>query len=254
MRIQLFDYTVDLLESILWQYNEATNLVSLLNQKQDWYNINQTAFWQNWFNQVFNLPGDHLNLFGTAVWSIILGEPLLVPIFPESPNKPIWGFNNYNPSFPTLENSYVNFSFGNFSTHGESGLVELTVEEQQFLLRLRYFDLTTRGDITDINYFLAYLCATSNIGYNGTIYALDGFNMTMTYVFTEKLPADLLTALQGPPNQGLDILPRPATVGERLVINTGGNTFGFNKYDPAFPKLENTYVNFNNGNFFTGVY
>ena len=76
--IQLFDFSVDLLRAILWQYNDATRLQSLLQQKQDWYNEQQTEFWSSWYRDVFNL--DTANDFGLAVWSIILEVPLTIGV------------------------------------------------------------------------------------------------------------------------------------------------------------------------------
>jgi hypothetical protein len=245
MNIELFDFSVNVLESIIWQYENAPNIVSLITQKQTWYNTNQTQFWTNWYNNVFNLAGDQMNLFGIAIWSIILDVPLYVPITPEPNNKPIFGFNEIVGSWPTLLNSYLNFGNSNFSTRGQS--IILSLEEQRFLLRLKYFDLTTRGDIKDINSFLAYLVSTSTINYTGTIYALDGFNMTMTYVFTKEFPYQLLRALQE-----LDILPRPAGVGIRYYINYG-KSWGFNQIVGSLPNLENSNLNFGNGNFATGL-
>ena len=111
LNIQQFDYTVNLLQAILWQYDEATNLLSLINQKQAWYNQYQTEFWDDWQNYVFYLANPDLTtntekqdlaLFGLAVWSIILNVPLYVPLVIESGTKPIWGFNAYDPSYPDL--------------------------------------------------------------------------------------------------------------------------------------------------------
>ena len=94
MNIQEFDYNVDILAVILWQYNEANNLLSLLNDKQGWYASYQTEFWQNWYSNIFNLAANNPNmsLFGLAVWSIILDTPLFVPIVPVMDTN-IWGFN-----------------------------------------------------------------------------------------------------------------------------------------------------------------
>jgi hypothetical protein len=250
MKIQEFDYSVNILESILWQYNEAENLLGLLNQKQEWLNIYQTEFWQNWFNDVFALAYANITLFGCAVWAIILGVPLRVPIHEDNLNRPVWGFNAFDPSFPDLENTYSNFFYSNFA-NAHNGSYALTLAEQIFLLRLRYFQLTTRGDIIDINYFMDYLCRTSpGLDYSGTIYCLETYRMHMVYIFTDIFPANLLQAIR---YEGLDLLPRPATVGEKIFMNPGAITWGFNAYDPVFPKLENTNVNFNNGNFFNGV-
>ncbi len=38
--IQNFDYSVNLLQALLWQYNEAKNLQGILEAKQTWYDIN----------------------------------------------------------------------------------------------------------------------------------------------------------------------------------------------------------------------
>lgn len=237
MNIQQFNYVVNLLQAVLWQYDEAKNLLSLINQKQEWYNINQTKFWQDWYINVFNLLT--ANEFGLSVWSYILFVPLFLENIPESDDAPIWGFNKII-SYPTLENTYLNFENGNFSSKGT--IIYLTVEEQRFLLRLRYFQLSNRGSIYYINQFLNYLCFTSNIGYSGTIYALDGLNMTMTYVFTTgDFPKNLFNAITS-----LDILPRPTGVGIKIHINYGFQ-FGFNAFINGI--LENTNKNFLNGNF-----
>lgn len=239
MRIQAFDYSVNLLQSVLWQYNEATNLLSLINQKQAWYYLNQTTFWENWFDDVFSL--DTANSFGLAVWSYILNVPLYLQAEPEPADTPVWGFNN-NSAYPILENTYLNFGNANFSSRDNT--IYLTEEEQRFLLRLRYFQLITRGDVTDINSFLNYLINTSDIGYTGTLYVLDGLNMTITYVFTgTNFPPNLLQAILL-----LDTLPRPAGVGLKIHVNYG-KQFGFNAFAPSYPNYENTNQNFGNGNF-----
>ena len=238
MRIQEFDYTVDLLQAILWQYNDAVNLQSLLVQKQAWYTINQSQFWTDWYNNVFNLLT--ANLFGLTIWSIILDVPLYVPLQPEPDDKPIFGFNEVI-SFPSYENSYVNFSFGNFSNRDQ--ITILTEDEQRFVLRLRYFQLITRGAIPEINSFLSYLLATSGPEFTGQIWVLDGFDMTMTYVFNFTLSNALIQILID-----FDLLPRPAGVGLKYITLTD-TIFGFNEV-VSFPIDENSNQNFFNSNFF----
>ena len=245
MKIQEFDYSVDILQSILWQYNEAVNLISLLSQKQAWYTVNQSNFWDNWFNDVFNLQT--ANFFGLSVWSYILDLPLLVPLNPEPNTKPIWGFNAYAPSFPTLLNSYFNFGNGNFSTKGQA--VILTLAEQRFILRLRYYQLISNGatytnpnevalnpqTIPSINKFLNYLLSTSDIDPIGNITVLDGLDMTMTYVFDFDVSDELRFVLTH-----FDLLPRPAAVGIKYIV-LSETVFGFGIFNQ----------NFGNGNFIT---
>ena len=194
--IQGFDYSVNLLQSIIWQYSNAPNFTGLISAKQSWYDKNQSQFWKDWYNNVFNLLT--ANTFGLSVWSYILQVPTYVLETPEPDDKPLWGFND-NSAYPILENTYLNFGNGNFSTRGQELI--LTNEQQRFLLRLRFFQLFTTGNVeisnpfiesdpaapvSGINNFLQYLIGTSDIDYDGTIYALDGLDMSMTYVFTTE--------------------------------------------------------------------
>lgn len=213
MKIQKFNnFEADLRLSLLWQYNKATNLQSLIDQKQTWYDEYFSKFWQDWLNDVFDLRT--ANLFGTAVWSIILNVPFFIPTENRPLDAPTWGYNQYDPDFPDLINSYLNFNVSNFS---DLEGFTLTLQEQRWLLRLRYFQLTTLTNIasigTDIIYsindFLDYLCSDNDIGYDGTIYILDNLDMTVTYNFTDpNFPVPLFIILQT-----LDIFPRPAGVG-----------------------------------------
>ena len=72
--IERFDFSVNVLRSLLWQYNNAPNIQALLQDKQTFYNQAQEQFWQDWLTNVFNL--ETANEFGLAVWSIILDLPL----------------------------------------------------------------------------------------------------------------------------------------------------------------------------------
>lgn len=214
MNIQKFDYSVDLLQAILWQYNDAETLQSLLQTKQDWYTQNQQEFWTDWYNDVFNMAT--ANDFGLAVWSIILGMPLFISPHPDVPSKPRWGFGTNNK----------NFERGNFSNANTD--IFLPIEDKRILLRLRYFQLTTRGAVLEINAFLAYLFGP------GMMHVIDDLDMTMTYVINVPLDQTLLQALQK-----YDVLPRPAGVGLRIVDVTHP-TWGFEQFNQ----------NFENGNFF----
>jgi hypothetical protein len=229
MNIQQFNYQVDILQAILWQYSDATRLVSLLDQKQSWYDENHSFFWVEWHDNVFNLAT--ANLFGLSVWSYILQLPLYVPSEPFDPTKPYWGFGAYNQ----------NFHNANFAPYG--GGAELTIEEQRFVLRLRYFQLVSRGAIASqaqgsnpgsligTNEMLNYLVPQTYP--DGRIWVLDGLNMSITYVFNFTVPPDIRDILVEQ-----DLLPRPAGVGIKYV-NISEPTFGFGPYNQ----------NFSNGNF-----
>ena len=215
MKIQEFDYLIDILEFLLWQYNSATSLTSLLNSKQSWYDTNVTGFLNEWYNDVFNL--DTADDFGLAVWAIILNFPLLGEVNPDEPGKPIFGFDDFNQ----------NFDNGNFSNINQQ--IGFTTEEKRLLLKLRYFTFTTRCDVFDVNRFLAYVFQSY-----GTVYMLDFQDMRIMYVFTYTVPDYLLNVMQQ-----YDLLPRPAGV-ERKILLTTQAVFGFGESNQ----------NFDNGNFY----
>lgn len=215
MEIQEFDFSVDLLRAILWQYDSAPNLKGLLEDKQAWFDANHTQFWDDWYRDVFDLRT--ANDFGLSVWAIILEIPLYVESTPDGPDKPIWGFGQYRK----------NFERGNFTS--SNGSIGLTTEQKRLVLRLRYFQLTSRGAIPEINRFMAELFAAET----GAAYALDGLDMSMVYVFTFAPSAQLRFILDS-----YDLLPRPAGVGVSYTI-LSAPAFGFGPY----------HLNFERGNF-----
>lgn len=213
--IQEFDYSVDLLKAILWQYNDAERMQKLLELKQEWYDKNQSRFWSNWYHDVFNL--DTANDFGLSVWAIILNIPLSVNEGIDPPGKPIWGFGQY----------HKNFDNGNFARNGKS--IGLTTEQKRLILKLRYYQLVSRGTVPEINHFLRMLFANE-----GNVYVLDSLDMTFAiYIFTFNPSSQIKLILEK-----FDLLPRPAGVGVKYLIVTK-KTWGFGQY----------HNNFDNGNF-----
>lgn len=216
--IELFDFSVNLLRAILWQYNQAEHLQTLLQEKSDWYTQNQLDFWFNWYYDVFNLPT--ANNFGCSVWSIILGLPLFVNVQPSPIDKPTFGFD---------ASYYKNFNRGNFSTR-TGGTAGLSLEMRRLALRLRYFQLVTSGTVPEINRFMKYLFSPY-----GPVYLVDNHNMTQLYIFGFTIPAQMRLLFDN-----FDILPRPAGVGS-TYRSTTTKFFGFG---PSWNR-----TNFNRGNF-----
>jgi hypothetical protein len=212
--VQLFDFSVNLMRSIVWQYENATNLKSLIQQKNDWYDVNQNQFWNNWYRDVFNLQT--ANEFGLQVWSIILDFPLFI----SKPNVGIfnaWGFG---------ENRF-NFGNGNFY-NANGNTVVLPLETNRLALKLRYFQLVTSGCVPEINRFLKYVFADY-----GLVYLDDNGGMTQTYKFTFPITWDLKFLFDN-----FDLLPRPAGV-KSDYQDTTLNYWGFGQ----------NRLNFDNGNF-----
>lgn len=210
-RVQQFSFSVDLLRAILWQYNDAARLQTLLTRKSEWYAEKHEAYWIDWTRDVFDLTT--ANEFGLSVWGIILNTPLSYGI-PSSGARPVWGFGEFNQ----------NFNNGNFGRDA-SGLAGLTFDQKRLVLRLRYFQLISDGTVPHINFVLREV-----FGYG---YVLDPENMTATYVFPTALPSAVMAVLEE-----FDLLPRPAGVDITILIDPT-NVFGFDPY----------YQNFNNGGF-----
>lgn len=214
---QAFDYSVDLLRCIPWQYDSADQLISYIQSKQDWYDENHSQFWTGWFNNVFNLKT--ANDFGLAVWSIILDMPLYEPVSASDSGYPAFGFE-----------FGMNFDNGNFATQDTSAN-NLTTEQKRILLRLRYYQLITDATIPSCNAII------NDVFGEGVAYCLDGYDMTIRYVFTSSIDALLISTLVD-----MDLLPRAAGV-KVITYDASLKTFGFADYG----------YNFDNGNF-VGAY
>lgn len=202
---------------LLWQHGAAPRLSSLILSKQAWYQKNCDQFWQDWFDNVFNLAT--ADEFGLQVWGIILGIPIGVASGAPQPIvvKP-WGFGANNE----------NFGNGNFLPNAGtgSGGVLLSLVEARLLLRLRYFYLTCRPCPVQVNEWFS-----ANAPF---ISVQDSFDMgPLRYDFAQQMsPQFIALATLG------GILPQPSGVGIEISV-FGRKVFGFGPDNQ----------NFTNGNF-----
>lgn len=229
-RVQSFNPQLNVLRALLWAHNDAENLQALLQAKQDWYTENFVEFFDDWVREVFDLRT--ANDFGLSVWAVILDLPLFGESGVSPDDYPAFGFDTGEDpvtspimGFADEDNDPPTFG-GNFAIDAQGGF-GISTEDKRLLLRLRYFQLITRGAIPEINRFLLHLFGPNEI------YALDGLDMTMTYVIAGPRAASVLTLLQL-----FDILPRPAGV-ELNYVNQSVDAFGFDEYN----------LNFDNGSF-----
>lgn len=228
-----FDFSVNVLASLLWQHNNAPMLTSLARAKHDWVDQANTQFWNDWFRDVFDLRT--ANEFGCRVWAAILGSQLFMNIGPGDRLSPTFGFGSENPDGSVgFDNGNVNYDRGNF-TNLESSIIGLTVQQQRILLRLRYFQLIGRCTVPEINRILADVFADE-----GSAYVLDSNDMQfMVYMFLFNPSSQLAFLLEN-----FDLLPRPATVGVRYnVVNRPVWGYGPEGLDV------NTNLNYDRGNY-----
>ena len=80
MKIKQTVYEIDSAQALLWQYNQAARLESLVLQKQLWIDANVSGALDDWQKFVFDLETADAN--GLYVWSIILNLPLYSTLAP----------------------------------------------------------------------------------------------------------------------------------------------------------------------------
>lgn len=74
----IFEYDPELIKNILWQYEHATALKSLISQKSDWYDVNLQQFWKKILKDFLNIKT--ANDWGLNLWGKILSVPRVYPI------------------------------------------------------------------------------------------------------------------------------------------------------------------------------
>lgn len=214
-RIQAIECSVDAMKALLWQYDNAQGLKTLIALKQRWYEESLCEFWSNWVRDVFD-PRT-ANDFGLGIWARILDISLGVDV-PSSREKEAFGFGE----------AHSNFGNGNFA-RAEAGQLSLTTEQKRMVIRLRYFQLTSRGTVPEINAFLKELFGTS-----GKVFVADPLDMTIAVYFFSFEPGSELALIL----EKYDLLPRPATVGAEYVVQVKPS-WGFGTH----------HLNFMQGNF-----
>lgn len=68
-----YNPSIDFSKHIFWQYNNAPAFNQLIQSKQNWYDINQTQFWNDWVKNVLNIKT--ANDYGLSVWGALLKIP-----------------------------------------------------------------------------------------------------------------------------------------------------------------------------------
>lgn len=212
--VQVFNPNIDIFKAVLWQYEEAENIVELTQARQSWLRENHGNFWTSWCRDVFNIST--ANDFGLAVWARILDVNLGVTNESQDGKVP-FGFGAFNENFN-------NSNFGQVAGSTQT----LSTEQKRLVIRLRYFQLTSRGSVTEINEFLNLVFGEQQA------WVLDPQDMSYAiYVFGFQPDSSLRFILEK-----YDLLPRPSTIGVQWLV-ASRPVFGFGIYNK----------NFNNGTF-----
>lgn len=196
--VKEFDYSIDAMRPLQWKESAAEKLEAIMQNKQDWLDINHTKFWEDYEVDIFNLKT--ANDFGLAVWAIILDFPVFL-----NPGSTIftnnWGFGSFRR----------NFDGGNFNTNftASEESQALSTEQMRLALRLWYYRLHMDGSITQTNAILKDL-----FGHLGPAYVQDNLDMTIVFVFDFALSAEFLTVVEND-----DIMPIPPGVNASVQVN-----------------------------------
>ncbi len=187
------DLNVNLLRSILWQYENADKLKALVTGQQEWINENHTKFWSDWIRDVFNLKT--ANAFGLAVWVRILNVPLTIER--EENLDDVFGFGV----------EHENFNNGGFGTLA-GATDNVSVEQARKIMLARYLTLTYAPTVPNINMILEALFG------EGEAYVIDSLDMRCEYMFSSEpdyKTRDLIKNVDF-------LLPRPSAVGVDFAI------------------------------------
>lgn len=213
---QELDFNVNLLRSILWQYENADKLKALVLGQQEWINENHTEFWNNWIRDVFNLKT--ANAFGLAVWARILNVSLTIDR--EQNIDDVFGFG--------IE--HENFNNGGFGV-AAGAIDNVSVEQARKILLARYFTLTYAPTAPNINMILEVIFG------EGAVYVVDSLDMRYEYRFNSDPDYGTRELIKN-----VDFLPRPAAVSASYTtIPVAGSGFGFG--------FGENNLNFENGGF-----
>lgn len=186
------DLNVNLLRSVLWQYENADGLKSLVTGQQEWINIAHTQAWNDWVKNIFNLKT--ANAFGLAVWARILDVSLTIER--EGSVDDVFGFG--------IE--HENFENGGFGI--AAGATEnIGIEPARSMLLARWFTLTYAPTVPNINMILEVLFGV------GEVYLADNLDMTMKYVFINEPNYRTRDILKNE-----NFLPRPSGVAATFEI------------------------------------
>lgn len=121
--LDVFEFDTSLLPNIIWQYENAENLKSLITQKNTWYQENLNTYWKtvvddflnietatDWglnlwgkilkVNRIYNVNGELITLSTDLYRQLILGKLSLI---------------RSNGTVPEI-NKYLNFIFKNYVT------------------------------------------------------------------------------------------------------------------------------------------
>lgn len=190
----------DIKKVVLWQYDNAYRLLTLLHVMKSYYDVSVKLFWDAWINDVLNV--DTCTDFGAAVWGLILGirRPNVID-----------------------------------SSSGQPIIRTISLKMYRRLLKGTFLLCKQNCDSSDIS---EYLMELFSVDINGSKYCgvkvKDNLDMSITFEKSDYF--DAMDLDQQLVFEQLFSLILPFPLGIRYNYLIGGAIFGFYKNTPPPPK------------------
>lgn len=153
--LDIFNNTIPLMDNILWQYDNAPNLKSLINSKQNWYNTNTTEFFQGIIDNFLNI--NSANDWGLTLWGIILQVPR------------------------------------NYILNGQEITLSKELYKRLILGKLQL--IYSNGTVPEIMSYCNFVFSNRIMSDEPAVYVTDNLDMTITYTFTFSPSAEELALI-----------------------------------------------------------
>lgn len=194
----------DLKKTILWQYDNAYNLIRLFMALNDYYTAAVDRFWTAWRDDVLGI--DTCNDFGAAMWGAIIGakRPIIY-----GPNE-----NNAMVNRPVDLSTYRN------------------------IIKATFFFLNSTSSIADIMRYVEILFTPSWEGAKCGVVVTTNNELDLTYEkseFYDEMPYDLKAVYE---QLGDDYLVYPLGIRKNTAVNA--TIFGFKgqeRLNPTAPPI-----------------
>lgn len=126
----IFVFDTNLIQNVIWQYENAENLKGLISQKEDWYNENLKQFWEKIVTDFLNI--NTANDWGLNLWGQVLQisrtinvNGVLTNISTELYRRLVLGklsLIKMNGTVPEI-NRYLNFIFKDYKSENSLGAI-----------------------------------------------------------------------------------------------------------------------------------
>lgn len=143
--LDLFTFDANIINNIIWQYENAESLKSLIQSKEDWYNENLADFWQGIVDNFLNI--NTADDWGLNLWGRILQVNRVYNVYGETTTLSTEMYRRLilgklqlltsNGTVPEI-NKYLNFIFSDYVTDTGYGAIVRDVYDMTVVYILNF--------------------------------------------------------------------------------------------------------------------